>query len=339
MGTAPLSVTANARSKSYGQVLTLGTTAFTTSGLVNGDTVSGVTLTSSGAAATAAVGSYSIVPSAATGGTFTAANYSVTYNPGSLTVSAAPLTVTANSQSKSYGQTLTLGTTAFNASGLVNGDTVTGVTLTSTGAAATATLDSYNIVPSAATGGTFTAVNYSITYTPGALTVTAAPLTVTANNASMTYGGTVPTLAGSLGGVVNGDSITASYTTTATSSTPVGTYPITPVLNDPNSRLVNYSVNSTSGTLTINKATPTLAVVQASPAGTPVYGSRSRSKRRSRRTPRREASPSPWTEVRRRRRVSRAVLPRLPTPCRRAVHASSAPLIAATRNITAPPTQ
>ena len=93
------------------------------------------------------------MPSTATGGSFTASNYSITYTPGSLTVDATPLSVTANARSKSYGQTLTLGTTAFTASGLVNGDTVTGVTLTSTGAAATATLGSYNIVPSAATGG------------------------------------------------------------------------------------------------------------------------------------------------------------------------------------------
>ena len=57
-------------------------------------------------------------------------------------------------------------------SGLVNGDTVTSVTLTSTGAAATATVagSPYAIVPSAAVGTGLS--NYTISYVNGSLTVT-----------------------------------------------------------------------------------------------------------------------------------------------------------------------
>ena len=60
----------------------------------------------------------------------------------------AALTITANDASKIYGQTATFAGTAFTASGLENGDKVTSVTLTSTGAAATATVagSPYNIV-------------------------------------------------------------------------------------------------------------------------------------------------------------------------------------------------
>uniref|UniRef100_UPI0035AEF398 MBG domain-containing protein n=1 Tax=Acidocella sp. C78 TaxID=1671486 RepID=UPI0035AEF398 len=44
------------RTKTYGQALALGTTNFSVSGLLNNDRVTGVTLSSAGASATAAVG-------------------------------------------------------------------------------------------------------------------------------------------------------------------------------------------------------------------------------------------------------------------------------------------
>ena len=79
-------MTASARAKTYGQSVTLAGTEFTTSGLLNSDTVTAVTLTSSGAAATATVASspYSIVPSAAVGAGL--ANYTIAYANGALTV-------------------------------------------------------------------------------------------------------------------------------------------------------------------------------------------------------------------------------------------------------------
>jgi hypothetical protein len=87
------------------------------------------------------------------------------------------------------------------------------------------------------------------------LTVNKVPLSVTVNNQSMTYGGTVPALTGTLSGVVGADGITASYATTGTTSSPVSTYPITATLNDPNSKLGNYTVTNTAGTLSIGKVT------------------------------------------------------------------------------------
>ena len=56
---------------------------------------------------------------------------------------------------------------------------------------------------------------------------------VVANNASRTYGATNPAFNGTITGVQNGDNITATYGTTATTASPVGTYPITPTLVDP----------------------------------------------------------------------------------------------------------
>ena len=54
-----------------------------------------------------------------------------------LNVGPASLTITAANASKTYGQTVTLDGTEFTESGLVNGDSVTGVTLTNAGAAGT----------------------------------------------------------------------------------------------------------------------------------------------------------------------------------------------------------
>ncbi|MBU6303154.1 MAG: alkaline phosphatase D family protein, partial [Verrucomicrobia bacterium] len=93
--TAALTVTANNVTKVFGASLTsiTGSTAFTSSGLVNGETIGSVTITyGSGAATGDPVGSYAgaVVPSAASGGTFAASNYAIAYVAGGLTVSAAP---------------------------------------------------------------------------------------------------------------------------------------------------------------------------------------------------------------------------------------------------------
>jgi hypothetical protein len=103
------------------------------------------------------------------------ANYSdgASFNPssGSLvqTVNQASLTITANDAGKNEGDTLTFAGTEFTTMGLVNGDTVTSVTLTSDGVAATAEDGSFAIVPSNAMGTGLS--NYSITYVNGTLTV------------------------------------------------------------------------------------------------------------------------------------------------------------------------
>jgi hypothetical protein len=76
-------------------------------------------------------------------------------------------------------------------------------------------------------------------------------LVATANDQSRVYGLANPPLTGSLVGVLPGDRITASYTTTATVSSPVGTYPVVPVLDDPDGKLTNYRVMLHNGTLRV----------------------------------------------------------------------------------------
>jgi hypothetical protein len=66
----------------------------------------------------------------------------------------------------------------------------------------------------------------------------------------MVLDASLPQRTGSLVGVLGADGITATYTTTAT-GTIIGTFPITPVMSDPNNRLPNYNLTLKNGTLTV----------------------------------------------------------------------------------------
>jgi hypothetical protein len=205
-----LTITANAQNKVYGTTQTTpvsGSSAFTPTGLQNGETVGTVTLTygAGGLLATSTAGSTStITPSAATGGTFTAGNYTITYTAGTLTVTTAPLTITATGPSKTYGTALTTGTSSanFTASATQNGETVTSVTLTPNAAglsATTAAGAAYTVTPSAATGGGgFLAANYNITYVVFNGTVAKGTPTISGvtGSQSISYGTASVTLSG-----------------------------------------------------------------------------------------------------------------------------------------------
>ena len=171
---ATLTVTADAQTKVYGQADPV--LSYTPSGTLYYDdtyaVITGMALsTVTGAAATA--GTHTIT---ASGGT--AANYAITDVNGTLTVSQAPLTVTADNQTKVYGAADPALT--YTPSGTLYYDdtyaVITGVALsTATGAAATAGTHAIT-----ASGGV--AANYAITDAAGILTVSPATLTVTANN-------------------------------------------------------------------------------------------------------------------------------------------------------------
>jgi hypothetical protein len=186
-----LDVTANNQSKTYGTTFTFAGTEFTTGAgqLINGDSVTTVTLTSPGAAATATVAGspYTITASTAVGTGLS--NYTITYHTGTLTVNTKALDITANNRIKTYGTAVTFAGTEFSASGLVNSDTVTSVTLTSTGAPASAGVagSPYTITPSAAVGTGLG--NYTISYHVGQLTVTKANATFAVTPYNVAYDG------------------------------------------------------------------------------------------------------------------------------------------------------
>ena len=274
---APLTLRANDNTKVYGQTFTPAATAFTVPvPPQNGETVTGVTETSTGTAPAASVAgsTYPIVitPGSATG-TFTASNYTIAYVNGALTVTPAPMTIRANDNTKVYGQTFTPASTAFTTPvALQNGETVGSVTETTTGTPPTSAVPGpYPIIPSNATGGTFTPSNYTITYANGALSVTPAPLTVTASDATKVMG-TTPTLtAFSTAGLVNSETV-GSVTETSPGTVAIaapGAYPITP--SNPTGGTFtpsNYAVTFVNGALTVTPLPVVPSIPVVAPPGT-----------------------------------------------------------------------
>jgi MBG domain-containing protein len=107
------------------------------------------------------VGNYLITPSGLTSG-----NYNVTFNTGTLSITPAALSVTAEAKTKTYGATDPVFTASY--AGFVNNETVAvlGGTLTFTRAPGE-DLGSYLITP-----GGLTSVNYNITFNTGTLSIT-----------------------------------------------------------------------------------------------------------------------------------------------------------------------
>jgi len=179
-----------------------------------------------------------------------------------LVVNPATLTVTAANATKVYGAANPTFTTLAMA-GFVNGDSssvVTGSAALNCGATATSAVGTYPIV---AALGTLKAANYTFTFVNGNLTVTKAPLTVTANNATRAFGAANPAFTATISGFVNGDTVgtavtgTPAFTTTATSTSVAGSYPITPSLGTLVATNTNYAfLTFIPGTLTVTGGTP-----------------------------------------------------------------------------------
>jgi hypothetical protein len=250
VGKAPLTVTADNKSMPLGGPLPALTVSY--AGFVNGDNAASLTAqptATTTATGASPAGSYPITP-----GGGSSSNYAFTYVNGTLAVATAVLTITANPAGSVYGAALVpAGSLTVTYSGFVNGDGPASMTVRPTvtnTAFPGAPPGSYTLIPSGAVNP-----SYVIEYVNGDYTISPAPLTITANNASMTYGGTVPSLSVSYSGFVNGNNASSlttapTITTTATSASPAGVYPITASgAADP-----NYNFTYLPGTLTINSA-------------------------------------------------------------------------------------
>ncbi len=243
---ATLIIRVNSASRGYGAANPVFTGSAT--GFVNGDTAAstGLAFTTTATAASP-MGTYPIT--AALTNITAAANYSLSITAGTLTITRDTLTISVNSASRVYGAT----NPAFtgSATGFVNGDTAasTGLSYSSTATAASP-VGTYPIT--ATLTNTTAAANYSLNITAGTLTVTRATLTISANNATRVYGAANPTFSGTITGVVNGDTLTESFTTTATTASNAGTYAIVPSVAG--AKVSDYSEISRNGTLTVTQA-------------------------------------------------------------------------------------
>lgn len=143
-----------------------------------------------------------------------------------LSITQQPLTITANSQTISYGSSIQTGVSQVTTEGLVTGDALTSITLTPSTPQVT---DAGTITPSAATT-TKGISNYAVTYNTGALTIQAYDLsgiaTVTFTQDYYNYDGSLhqPSIDNTDGSnmkvyygetrLTQGSDFTASYTET-----------------------------------------------------------------------------------------------------------------------------
>jgi CSLREA domain-containing protein len=208
--------------------------------------------------------------------TFTSSNtnlYGSVSTAATYTVNKAPLTVTPspNPATMTYGGTVPSLTPSY--SGFVNGTVaVTAAPSCTPGVTSTTPAGTHTGV-SSCSGGTAPA-NYVFTYATGSVTVNPATLTVTPspNPATMTYGGTVPSLTPSYSGFVNGTvAVTAapSCTPGVTSTTPAGTHTGVSSCSG-GTAPANYVFTYATGSVTVNPAT--LTVTPSPNPATMTYG-------------------------------------------------------------------
>jgi hypothetical protein len=158
---AALLVVANAQSRVYGNANPALT--YTQTGLVAGDVLSGSLATSANGLSN--VGNYAI----GQGNLSASANYVLSFEGSTLTITPRPITVTAQGAQRPYGAINPALSYTVGDMGLVNGDSLTGQLSTSAVAASDAGL--YPILQ-----GTLVATpNYTLTYVGAELSVTAAP--------------------------------------------------------------------------------------------------------------------------------------------------------------------
>lgn len=269
---ATLTVVPNPVTRTYGA--SNPTLGYTLHGFVNTQTTAVVTGTAScstTATKSSPVGTYAIT---CTIGSLAAADYNLSPVAGNLSVTRVALTVTPDPVAKTYGTPLPA--IGYKITGFVNGNTtavVSGTASCSTTATKSSPVGTY---PTKCTVGSLSAADYTFGFAGGELTVTPATLTVTANDLSKAAGAPLPTLTYKVSGFTNGDTTSvvsgkASCSTTATASSPPGTYPIT--CTKGSLAASNYSFRFAPGELTVlapRAAAPT--ITSLSRTGGPVSG-------------------------------------------------------------------
>ena len=244
INTKPITVTAVAQTKVYGDSDPTLTYTVNTGGLVGSDSLSGSLARTSGE---------SVGTRAISIGTLANSNYAITLVPANLTVTAKPITVSAGDKTKAYGEADPSLTFSVTTGSLVGSDTLSGSLTRVVGDEVGAYVISQGTVTSANN------TNYSITFVPGTLTINKAaqtPVTLTSTSAfygvalSLTHGG------GSGDGAVTfavTDAGTAGCSITGTTLTTTGG-------------------NGTTCTVTVTKATSTSYLAASSSATTITVG-------------------------------------------------------------------
>lgn len=170
--------------------------------------------------------------------------------PYEYTIDKAPMTLSVNDVQREYGEFNPSFT--CNISGFVNGENEQSLGTTPTfecEATQISKVGNYRILAS------LNAPNYEITYKYGTLTIIKAPITATVLDLNKIYGNENPDFLLSYSGLKNNEtvpewSVAPKFSTTATSASGVGSYPVTAS----DGVAVNYDVTKYNpGTITVNK--------------------------------------------------------------------------------------
>lgn len=205
--------------------------------------------------ATTPVGSYA--GAASCSGAIAAPGYTIVYQAGDVTITPAPLTVTASGGAATYGGALPVIAPAY--TGFVNGDGDGVVTGTTCAVAIPVTVPT---TVTACTGAV--SPNYTMSYVPGQVTVSPAALVITPSNAQAVYGTAAPVTPG-FAGFVNGETNTVlttqpHCTTSAGATAHVGGYPNTTSCTG--AVATNYTISyGAGGTTTITPAALTITAL------------------------------------------------------------------------------
>lgn len=192
-------------------------------------------------------------------------NYSFSYVSGTMTVTKAMLTATAQDASRDYGDAnpaLSIVYTGFKNS--EDSSVINVLGNASTTATALSNVNTYTITAAGASDN-----NYNFTYVNGTLSVNKATLTATASSDTREYGDANPALTVSYTGFKNGQNSAvidtlATASTAATNTSNVGTYATTASGGLDS----NYSFGYVDGILSITKAT----LIATAGNGTREYG-------------------------------------------------------------------
>lgn len=266
---APLNITADNATKTYGDKLNILQDAFKSDlkPLYGSDNIYGVQFDCSGLNDTSSVGRYPIVPKMAVGNGIT--NYDIRYLPGELTVLPKHISVKAVNLTKTYGDEYTSDGSEFyvDPSVLVGKDVIVKVRLSSAGFAKAAVTGNYPVAINGVEGGR--TGNYTFTFIDGTLNVVKRKVVVTVQNITKTYGDAYMfkptdykydrTL------FVGNDSIRTVVLSSQAEGfkAPVGTYPII-VSSINGAGLLNYDIETIPGQFTVSPLSLTITAKDAS---------------------------------------------------------------------------
>ena len=189
-------------------------------------------------------------------------------NAGTISTMQAPILVADLPSVTATGNT---GSSVYNGTSESSGYTTVSTfgATTPTGETVTSATIGPNVVTNASTAPTIsgsftqpTTQTSSVGYTSvaGTWTITPLAVTATATTSAFSSGGTVPTLFGTLSGTGNGlNNLSATWSTTATSSSPAGYYAINPTYI--------YSNGAVAGDFTITTSSSNATAMQVFPGG------------------------------------------------------------------------